>query len=289
MLLSLFVTVLLWNLTNLNVLNYVASSTHWIHTLCQTYAPLSEFREFYSAIVCGSSLTSPKASLLLRKSGLLHLIVVSGSHLVFLSILLYHLAPKKTPHWFKHLMLGFYVLVTGLQPPVLRAFITQSLFSLNNRFKLFTGGHQIIWSAGLVCILLSPTILVSYSFLLSWGASLALCLTHQQNGVTKHMNIYFVMLPLLLPLAAPHPISILFNSVMAPFLAFLLFPMSLLSFVLPFLTIITDPIWEFLFKTLETTTQSFTFFPQFAVHKKWLWIYVWTLNIWGIYKNRSFI
>lgn len=91
--------------------------------------------------------------------------------------------------------------------------------------------------------------------------------------------VYVVLFPLLIPLGAPSPLTILSNWWLAPILSFGLFPLSLLSIILPPLTFITDTLWETLY---WLGPQLDNYFPAplspYPLAIPWLWVYLFTVH-----------
>lgn len=221
------------------------------HEMCLQLAPSSHHQLLYSALVCGSNLQNDSFSEALRSTSLLHIAIVSGSHLVLLESILRWLLPKQLSQ-FKSIffLLLIFCLMTAWQPPAVRSLLTLLLQKLNQNYRLNWNGLQLTFFAGISTWCFFPQWYFSYSFLLSWGASLALCLVpqvaqlkfHQQWQV--HLSVYVLLMPLLIPFGGSHPFSVLCNWWIGPLFSFLLFPLSLVAFLIPPLTLVTDFMWS---------------------------------------------
>ena len=64
------------------------------------------------------------------------------------------------------------------------------------------------------------------------------------RSVRFHAVIYLSLFPVLIPLSPPHPLSIASNVILAPVLSVVLFPITLVGYLLPSLTSSTDAIWR---------------------------------------------
>ena len=84
---------------------------------CVRFAPEGNWRELYQATVCGKSFQDPTLLPLLKKFGLLHLIVVSGAHLVFLERLMHMIGLRAK--FFSYFVMCFFLLITQAQPCLL--------------------------------------------------------------------------------------------------------------------------------------------------------------------------
>lgn len=222
------------------------------HRACQKLAQQTSEPENYRAIVCGSSLTSSDFRDDLRQTGLVHLMVVSGSHVAFLELLLATLARRH--RLFKFLMLPalvLFVLINQLDAAVMRALFSLGLRRLNERLQLAWAQVQILLMSGLLALgfLRDRRELLSLS--LSWLLGLALLrmnTVHLESSLYrslwKNTFAYLLIAPGLLPFSLPHPASILCNIVFAPIMGLILFPVSLLALLVPPLAPLTDHLWR---------------------------------------------
>lgn len=239
------------------------------HEACETLAPPIAHREIMQAIVCGSSIHSSALRIEFRDTGLIHLLVVSGSHLVCLEFLLSFVLKQ----WkFKDLVLlvvfTLFALITAGQPPIMRAIASNLLGRANKLWRLSWTRTQIALMSGFFTLPFCHAEGGSLSLLLSWSAALILAeLSTSENcrsnpsatpytrwreaavkALRLHSLMYVFLLPLLLPLSAPHPLSILSNWVLGPVLGFVLFPISALGFLtrgFRVVTIICDHAWTY--------------------------------------------
>lgn len=258
------------------------------YQFCLAVSPQGEWGPFYRALVCGASLPASEFLEALRQTSLLHLAIVSGSHLVLLEVILNKTLPGKIKTFLPVAGLIFiYTLMTGWQPPAVRALATSGVQFVNRRYKFFWNSHQSTWLAGLLTWAFFPLWAHSYSFLLSWGASLGLSAVanlgrlrfHQQwKG---HFVIYLMLLPLLIPFGGMSPFSILCNWLLGPVLSLLFFPMSLLTFLCPPLQPAADLAWSAAAWTITTVG---SWIPSSAaapirIPAIYLWFYIFALHI----------
>lgn len=250
---------------------------------CQTHSPSSPYSYFYSSLVCGTSLPAGALKSALADTSLLHLFVVSGSHLLFLEFFL-QLVLKKMPHRSIAiaLLLFLYGVLVNLQAPVLRALLGFGFAYLNRLKKYFWRAHTVTFLSGTLCLCLVPLWSYSYSLLLSWTTSLVLAVAQEQapkdHSLIQSTLIYVFLLPVLLSFNCPAPTSIIFNVIAAPVLGFLLFPLSLVCFFIPWLTSVADLGVEILIKTLVLFDQPSSFDVPDSVSIKTLWCYLLLLH-----------
>lgn len=219
----------------------------------QTINPMLLHGELSSGFLCGTNLTNPQTQGILINSGLIHLIVVSGAHLQLLLSFIELLLPKKWQQgFFFHLLiiifLIFYSLSTGFQPPIVRALFLWIFRRFSSIFQLHVNSNKASVISGVLCLLVFPEWIHSFSFFLSWLVAIALCLppiciakikfkTNLRNrwrhqALILFMQNLFVQILLMVPFGAFSIIGLVCNFILAPFLSIFLFPISMLA-ILP--------------------------------------------------------
>ncbi len=272
----------MWNFSSNSLMNNLAKISEIPHRFCIEQAPTSDYQEFYQAIVCGSQLSESFFKIFLRNCGLLHLIVVSGSHLIFLGFFIDKVFRGKIQFHWKFLLLLTYALISAAQPPVIRALIGLCVHHINDTKRFFWTSQQQIWISMILSLGLFPEWITSVSFLLSSTAALALCLCSKLTGLKKHLSIYLLLLPVLLPLNPPHPLTALSNAFVAPLLGLVLFPLCALSFIFPIASLV-DWLWFALNKFLSKFSEYLPPLSPISISKPTLWVYVMALNLFAIF------
>lgn len=250
----LFISFLI--LMSVGVPKRLAVISQILRNHCYQSLPDSKFKELNAALVCGTTLESTETKGLFQVTGLIHLIVVSGSHLIFLQQIIAYILSRflRTAPPFRLICcaLLLFTLMTGLQAPCARAFIQMCLSYVNKKHKLFWRPWQLTLLSGFVCLALFPEWVKSPSLLMSWVCALSLSLPIKTNNkLQEHAVVYIVLLPLLSSLALPHPAVILINFAFTPLFATVLFPIALLSAPLHLLTPVADILWGLLVLSLE--------------------------------------
>jgi competence protein ComEC len=146
---------------------------------------------------------------------------------------------------------------------VLRAFLQLGLKRSNQTFNLSWRPFQIITASGLATLSFCRTENELRSLAMSWIASLALSVAgkstqaHQSGKIDgesswlTNLRVYVLMIPALLPLATPHPVSIAYNTLLAPIFGWVLFPLALIAFVFPPSATLVDLAWDGFYSILE--------------------------------------
>ena len=203
--------------------------------LCRGLLPSSVHFELYSGLICGTNLPANVDKQVFLDTGLIHIMVVSGAHLLFLEAML-----AKAPGWIRLPTLGVYCWLTGFGPPVMKAFAHRVLETWLK--PKFWRPIQVDAVAVVVLLLIRPAWLMSRSFQMSWMCSLALNLPRwfrwrefDQSLKSYIMLFVFTGAPLL---------SIAWNTLLAPFVGMILFPICLSVIPLPFLLPAVDAVWD---------------------------------------------
>lgn len=221
--------------------------------ICQDFLPLGAFQQLDAALICGIDLPPSQVRQALLDTGLIHIMVVSGSHLVFLEFLL---GPIPLLNRMITPILVSYCFLVGLQPPVIRALLRRLL---NRPLKKTYGITSLQLEAATIALALAlyPPWITSRSFLMSWMCGLALSsprLGWRWPALEATIKTYLF----LLPFCWTSPISILWNTILAPIVGAALFPARLFTYFFQFLAPATDWLWSgfvFLITNGPQTTQ----------------------------------
>ena len=270
---------LVFLLVFLNFQSQVALSES-LHGLClRTLSFESSYPEIYQALICGKRLPYGELRDIFIKGGLIHLMIVSGAHLIFLE---YWLSKWPIPSRFQKLFLSlalvFYALVSQLHPPVLRALFSFFIRQFSEKKKLFWGPFQVTLLSAFFCLFYIPDAKDSFSLQLSILATL---LYHScRDSLLRSFLIYLFILPIINHWQELSSFSVLINWILAPLISSILFPLSFLTVFCPFLYPLTDSLWSLFLKVLKLTE----FFPyhrpffSWSLPKDWIWFYI--LGIW---------
>lgn len=191
--------------------SYLTKASQTSHFLCISRIPDSQYSSLYQALCCGAAIpqNSP-VMLLFRHLGLVHLLVVSGLHLVLIEKAIVLALGWAGPVAKKsYLFLFPIVFICRFQPPIVRAFLHICVGKLNSEFHLNWGRSLLTLISGMIGVVLFPQWLTSLSFQLSFGASLIACLPI--SNWKKAIAFYIGLSPFLATLGAAHPFSLLVN------------------------------------------------------------------------------
>ena len=243
--------------------------------LCVSFYQTVSFPKYHQALVCGVSLPQDSFQSQLLQIGLIHMLVVSGAHLGFLQNIFQLVRLPKPITWS---LLSLYTLFTGAAAPVVRAWAERSN-------QMPTSILQIIW-AGVFCLGIFG---FTFSLLLSWLATLGVLWPGKRSVWKQTLIIYSVMTPALLSLGTQHPISVLWNLLVASILGWGLLPISLVSPLHPWLGILSEWMWNLflgLTEWMAWVTPYWNF--QFQIHHAWAWLYLFILQTIALKKEQSY-
>lgn len=245
----LTVSVILLQKLNLDLYLWLSGVVQQGPEICQSFLPDSTYLELYRALVCGVSLPAGEEKQLFIDTGLIHLMVVSGSHLVFLESLFVFL-----PRTVQIGLLGTYCFLTGFQPPVMRAFFRRLVAPAASTHLGFTS-LQVEALSVLCVLLLFPDWLFSRSFLMSWMCGLALCspaIWPTRPALDVAVKSYLFMVPFCFAM----PVTVFWNTVLAPAVGVILFPACLLATVIHPLHAVADVFWLTFLNILKNGPQG---------------------------------
>lgn len=286
--LLLFVVILLAVLLNFrfSIAHYLIPFSQKLHTQCLSFVPQnSHSTQELSALVCGQNFLTAETSYFYSSTGLIHLFVVSGAHLVLLDSLLKKLRIKS--FWLRIFILAIYCGCCELNPPVVRSWFVLFLsaaasstllekLQLKN-FLSKKNGHNFkshfLFFVGLICLCFNPLWIFSLSFQLSWLIALAILVNQQifsKNHLLLHQcSYYLVVLPSISTLQNYSPYSVILNLIFAPVLELVLFPLGLMTLLIHPLYHIFDFLIQILkdiLMTFELQTNPSVFVPNQSIY-----------------------
>lgn len=244
-----------------------------------------KYSSLMKSLICGNPLTDPRLKEALKSSHLIHLVIISAGHFLWLDkvLVLFHI------HRFLRLFIfSIYGFATLLQPPAFRFLAQRCLDEALDLFQLHLKSHQKIFLSAMTCLLVFPSWANSVSFLLSWGCALSLQLSglfvlRKKNSFQSlfRQQLYFFLFlsPWMIQLGNWHPLQILSQFFLAPLFMAILFPLGILSLFFHSLCSYFDKVVDFIlpwlmtFKKIQATTEA----PQIPV--VYFWIYLCGLHL----------
>jgi competence protein ComEC len=142
----------------------------------------NESYRFLSSVFLGRrELLEKEEKDIFRDAGISHLLAISGSNISLVAVVLFFILKLFSIKFRPRLLVSFlflfiYTVITGANPPVLRATIMYAVFSLGYFAKRKVNPYNSLGLAGLVCLLINPAWLFDVGFQLSFLSIFALIL-----------------------------------------------------------------------------------------------------------------
>ncbi|NMB69796.1 ComEC/Rec2 family competence protein [candidate division WWE3 bacterium] len=225
----------------------------------------------------------------LINTGTIHVAVVSGYNIsLVLNICQTVIGNRVTlRHTLLYIVLSLiYALATGFEPPIVRAWLMSSILLVAKLSGRSVQGVYVLCFTCILMILTNKSLLTSYSFVLSSGATLGLLL--YSTGINKMMTKYVRVLPnmFISDLSASLAASI----IVTPFIVFAFSRISIFSPLINMVLLWTIPISTILgFLTVFTSFIDIYMHTQFApfvffVCYPFLTIFVYGIDFMGKYE-----
>lgn len=249
-----------------SILSELQQLSLFLHHGCLDQLPNSSTSQAtLAALVCGKNFESFSDRQLYSATGLIHLFVVSGSHLILIQKILTQISQFFFNKFFVGglvVLLFLYAAMCLFNPPVTRSFIFL-LISLG-----LHGNHQhwpkhyILLLAGLSTISLNYQWVNSLSLQMSWLAALVLEIYAEKF---KSFSIFFRQIIFytsftfcFLGLGFPQISTIVICVLVTPLLEYILFPFALLTVIFHPL----EPLFSYLLISLNKSLAAFEFFSR---------------------------
>ncbi|EDJ8761509.1 DNA internalization-related competence protein ComEC/Rec2 [Listeria monocytogenes] len=172
--------------------------THLTEKISPTISP------YCLALISGEkSGFSPEMYEVYQQMGVVHLLAISGLHVNLLIGAIYFLLLKfgvtrERAITFLLVFLPFYVILTGANPPVIRAATMTALLLLSEKYTTKWSSFSAICLSFILFFLLQPYVMKEVGFQLSYTVSFGIILSsrqilaQQQNAFTKSLSISFI-------------------------------------------------------------------------------------------------
>ena len=205
--------------------------------------------EYIKIFILGdNSLLNEEINESYRQNGISHLFSISGMHIsLFASIILFILKRISYNNYYNYgmviLFLFIYTLLVGSSPSVIRSLIMYILFSINKVLNLKTKNIDIMLLVFVIMLFINPYYLYNISFQYSYLISFTLVLFSYKLKKIKHnllkslyisLTAFLVSFPICVyNFYQVNILSIFLNLLVIPLVNLFIFPLSLISFIIP--------------------------------------------------------
>lgn len=237
--------------------NVIAPTTDFLHGICvQQTEHFAKYSEAAAALVCGHQIESLTLQSTFAASGLIHLLVVSGSHLLLIDRGLSFFLKNQLS--IRLSLLFIFVLICEMNPPIMRSFTAIVLAELIHSKNWVWSNTFKQWMTTLFCFFINPFWVFSLSFQMSWLASLSLDLASGfypqdkfKQSLLRILLIYLSFIFVFSFLGFPSLWSPLFALALTPILELILFPLALISTLIPPLSDLFEALFSALMQFIK--------------------------------------
>lgn len=220
-----------------------------------------------------------------QKIGISHLFAISGMHISILSGVLLFLFRKlhfneKISYLLVILFLLIYLFITGYSPSILRSVVLFLLLSINKLFKLNIKTFNMFLLTISLIIIIEPFIIFKVGFQFSSIVSGTLILfsfliNKYKYYITKLLMTSFIAFLVGVPISINNfyqinVLSFIYNLFFVPLMTFILFPLTLITFIFPFL----ENVLLFVIDLMEKSSKICSLIPSILIFKKTILIVV---------------
>lgn len=200
----------------------------------------------YAFILGKTELISDEVLTSYRENGISHLFALSGLHVsIFSSILLFILKKLRFKEILNYVLIFIFLLlfsfITGFSPSILRATLLFFLLGINKVFYLNIRTLDILYLVFIILVIINPFIIYNLSFILSFTAAFFLIFSSDllkgKNYFVSLFKVslfsYFASLPLsIYYFGYTNLLGTILNLVFVPLVSFVVFPLTLLTFII---------------------------------------------------------
>ena len=200
--------------------------------------------EYYLTFVLGDkSLLDSNLYERYQNNGIAHLLCISGMHIsIFVLLLSKILSRFKYKNIIIIIFLLFFSFLTSFSSSVLRVVIFYILNIINKKYKLYYNPLHILFMTAYLLVIVNPFIVYDtgfiYSFVISFGI-IYYSLLINGNYLIRLLKLSIISFIFSLPITVLlnyelNIMSIFYNIIFVPFVSIFIFPLSIISFIIPF-------------------------------------------------------
>lgn len=201
-------------------------------------------KDYLKAFVIGdTSLISDDAKDAYSNIGISHLLAISGTHVsVFLVIINFLFKKSRLKNFILFSFLFFFLFITGFVESLIRCVLFMVLSYLNKKFKLKLNSINLIILTASILFIINPYLVYSVGLMFSLVITFFIILISDKLKNKSYVNKTFIISLIGFLSSVPilaynffkiNVLSILFNIIFVPLVSFFIFPLSLITFLIP--------------------------------------------------------
>ena len=186
-----------------------------------------------------------------RSNGISHLFSISGMHIsLFAGVILYVLKRISYNNYFNYsvviLFLISYAILVGNSPSVIRSLTMYILFAINKLFNLKIESINIMCITLIILLVINPFYIYNISFIYSYTITLMIVIYRRniksiKNPLKRLLYISTISFLASFPICIynfyqVNILSIILNIFLVPLVSIIIFPLSLISFIIPIMS-----------------------------------------------------
>lgn len=201
-------------------------------------------KDYLKAFVIGdTSLISDDAKDAYSNIGISHLLAISGTHVsMFLVIINFLFKKSRLKNFILFSFLFFFLFITGFVESLIRCVLFMMLSFVNKKFKLKLNSINLIILTASILFIINPYLVYSVGLMFSLVITFFIILISDKLKNKSYVNKTFIISLIGFLSSVPilaynffkiNVLSILFNIIFVPLVSFFIFPLSLITFIIP--------------------------------------------------------
>ena len=180
-----------------------------------------------------------------RNNGIWHLFAISGTYISLIILILSNILKRlKIKNLIIYGTLSYFMFLTNFSSSVMRSTIFYFIKELTKLFNIKLSNLKILLLTAFVILLINPFIIYNAGFQYSFLISFTLIIFSEKikgNYFSKTFQISVISFLVSLPITINmnyeiNFLSIFLNLIYVPFISFIVFPISIISFFIPFIS-----------------------------------------------------
>lgn len=287
------------NVSDINIINPNTSFIYKVKNKLISRASNYEASSYMHAFILGdSSHIDEDVYNNLVNNGVTHLFAVSGMHIGLFIMVINKILKKLKMHdngifFFTTIFFLFYLFLVGFTASVVRATAIYLLAYLNKLFNLNIKTLNLLYILLLILLVINPFYIYDIGFIYSFTTSFGLIIFSKKitgNYFLKLLKTSTIAFLFSLPITIYfnyefNLMTIINNLIVVPIVSLYLFPISIISFIFPFLEVFVS-FGQFILENINSFLKIFTI--NIVIGKiSFMFIILYYLGVYLIYKKDS--